>query len=614
MLPDDAGIHRRVWRVATVVPRVFRLLWEVSPASFIANGVLMVIVALAPAGTIWCVKLAVDAVVEMASRGETSWGELIWPVAALLALWLLRAACQAIMEFVQRVLGQKVGYVAQRKVVEKAASLDAAFFESPKSYDWLHQASRQLDRIQYIAESSMTLVQSLIGLAAMIGLLAVLGPMAVVVLLATTLPRVGMEGAFAKRSFDLQIQYVRSYRMVEYLVRLLTTREPVKETRMFRLKDYLVAKLEDLCDRQLEGYKGMQLGFLKTQAGFDLLATAGLGAIWVYALYEAVLRRISIGDLTLVLQSAQQAQSLLTSVIGAASGVYRDALFATHFFTFLDMDPKSVEGALVDLRDDAAKDRGTPAQKMIAGIEVDNVSFKYPGTENFVLRDVSFEIPAGGKLALVGENGAGKTTLVKLLCRLYDPTEGAIRLDGRDLRSWTVDELRRHFAVVFQDYLRYDLSAADNIGVGFVEAIDERERVVAAADKGGARKTIDALPNGFDTMLGRTFEDGADLSGGEWQHVAISRAFMSDAEIMILDEPTSALDAFREQRLYDQLATLSTDKTTIFVSHRFSTVRMADLIVVIGDGGMVEKGTHEELLQLDGRYAAMFNAQAARYR
>ena len=506
-----------------------------------------------------------------------------------------------------------MGYVAQRKIVEKAASLDAAFFESPKSYDWLHQARQQLDRIQYIAESSMTLVQSLIGLAAMIGLLAVLGPVAVIVLLATTLPRVGMEGAFAKRSFDLQVQYVRSYRMVEYLVRLLTTRESVKETRMFRLRDYLIAKLEGLCDRQLEAYRGMQLGFLKTQGGFDVLATAGLGAIWVYAIYEAVLRRISIGDLTLVLQSAQQAQSLLTSVIGATSGVYRDALFATHFFAFLDMDPKSVVGALVDFSDDVAEGRGTLGKKTVR-MEVDNVSFKYPGTNSFVLRHVSFEIPAGGKLALVGENGAGKTTLVKLLCRLYDPTEGAIRLDGRDLRSWKVDELRRHFAVVFQDYLRYDLSAADNIGVGLVEAIDERERVLAAADRGGARKTIDALPNGFDTMLGRTYADGVDLSGGEWQHMAISRAFMGDAKVMILDEPTSALDAFREQRLYDQLATLSTDKTTIFVSHRFSTVRMADLIVVIGDGGMVEKGTHEELLRLDGHYAAMFNVQAARYR
>ena len=301
---------------------------------------------------------------------------------------------------------------------------------------------------------------------------------------------------------------------------------------------------------------------------------------------------------------------MLKSVVQDAAGVYRDSLFAARFFDFLDLDATKLEGSLAP----AGTDKRPLPPVMKSGFSLENVTFKYPGSTKQVLQGVSFQIDAGKKVAIVGENGAGKTTLVKLLCRLYDPTQGVVRIDGRDFRDCPLDDLRRKFGIVFQDFYRYDLSAAENIGLGHVEAMDDRDRVLTAATKGGARKTIDGLPNGLDTILGKEFAQGSDLSGGEWQQVAISRAFMSDAEVLVLDEPMAALDALQEQRLYHEFARLAESKTVVFISHRFSTVRMADVIVVLENGVVSELGSHEELLAAGGKYATMFNAQASRYR
>ena len=277
----------------------------------------------------------------------------------------------------------------------------------------------------------------------------------------------------------------------------------------------------------------------------------------------------------------------------------------------MDLDPQSIEGALSPPRTQ------TPARlprTLERGIEFRDVSFKYPASDARILERVSFTIPAGKKTAIVGENGAGKTTLVKLLSRLYDPSEGSVLLDGRDLRDYDLQDYRRNVSVVYQDFFRYDMSASDNVGLGQVDAIDKRSLVEAAAEKAGAHDIIRRLPNGYETILGKTFDQGVDLSGGEWQHLAIARAFMSDAQILVLDEPTSAVDAFREHRLYEQFAQMAQNKTVVFISHRFSTVRMADVIVVIENGQAIEVGSHDELLAHAGKYAAMFSTQAARYR
>lgn len=607
--PLDASLRRKLRDIIRIVPRVYSFLWQVTPGYFAISCAIMVVTALIPAAIIYMTKVIVDGVVEAASGGG-DWTELVTPVAVVFALWLVETLLGSVSNMVQSMLGERVEFSAQERIVEKAGSLDIAFYENPKFYDQLRHAQDQLYQVTGIVWSSIGLLRSGVGLTAMAGLLTILHPLAIVVLFVTVLPSLLMQGFFARLYFDFDTQWVRNYRMLDYLKRLLTSRDSAKEIRIFTLKDALVTRFRDFRESQLRAYLRMLLRSLRVRTGLDVVSLAGVASIWAYAVYQAALARITVGDLTLVFNAAQQARGQLNALVGSGGQVYEQALFATRFFDLLDMDPASVEAALAPA---AANPEPVP-MPMARGIEFRNVSFKYPGTDKWILRDVSFEIPARSKVAIVGENGAGKTTMVKLLSRLYDPVEGEIRFDGRDLRGYDLAELRRDVAVVFQDFFRYDLSAADNVGFGEVRALDDRDRIQAAAKQAGAHDIIEALPKGYDTVLGRTFDEGVDLSGGEWQHLAISRAFLSDAQVLILDEPTAALDAFKEHRLYEQVAELSENKTVVFISHRFSTVRMADLIVVVEDGQMTELGDHETLIERNGKYAAMFNTQAARYR
>lgn len=607
--PLDASLRRKLRDIIRIVPRVYSFLWQVTPGYFAISCAIMVVTALIPAAIIYMTKVIVDGVVEAASGGG-DWTELVTPVAVVFALWLVETLLGSVSNMVQSMLGERVEFSAQERIVEKAGSLDIAFYENPKFYDQLRHAQDQLYQVTGIVWSSIGLLRSGVGLTAMAGLLTILHPLAIVVLFVTVLPSLLMQGFFARLYFDFDTQWVRNYRMLDYLKRLLTSRDSAKEIRIFTLKDALVSRFRDFRETQLRAFLRMQLRSLRVRTGLDVVSLAGVASIWSYAVYQAALARITVGDLTLVFNAAQQARSQLNALVGSGGQVYEQALFATRFFDLLDMDPASVEAALAP----PAPNPEPVPMPMTRGIEFRNVSFKYPATDKWILRDVSFEIPARSKVAIVGENGAGKTTLVKLLSRLYDPVEGEIHFDGRDLREYDLGEVRRDVAVVFQDFFRYDLSAADNVGFGEVRALDDRDRIQAAAKQAGAHDIIEALPKGYDTVLGRTFDEGVDLSGGEWQHLAISRAFLSDAQILILDEPTAALDAFREHRLYEQVAELSVNKTVVFISHRFSTVRMADLIVVVEDGQVTELGDHETLLERNGKYAAMFNTQAARYR
>ena len=607
--PLDATLRRKLRDIVRIVPRVYGFLWQVTPGYFVTSCAIMVVTALIPAAIIYMTKVIVDGVVEAASGGG-HWTDLVTPVAIVFALWLVETLLGSVSNMVQSMLNERVRFSAQERIVQKAGSLDIAFYENPKFYDQLRHAQDQLYQVTGIVWSSISLLRSSVGLTAMAGLLTILHPLAIVVLFVTVLPSLLMQGFFARLYFDFDTQWVRNYRMLDYLQRLLTSRDSAKEVRIFTLKDALVDRFRGFRQTQLRAHLRMMLRSLRVRTGLDIVSLAGVASIWAYAVYQAALARITVGDLTLVFNAAQQARSQLNALVGSGGQIYEEALFATRFFDLLDMDPQSVEAALAP---PSANPVAVPVP-LTRGIEFRNVSFKYPGTDKWILRGVSFEVPACSKVAIVGENGAGKTTLVKLLARLYDPVEGEVRFDGRDLRDYDLGEVRRDVAVVFQDFFRYDLSAADNVGFGEVRALDDRDRIQAAAKQAGAHDIIEALPKGYDTVLGRTFDEGVDLSGGEWQHLAISRAFLSDAQILILDEPTAALDAFREHRLYEQVAELSANKTVVFISHRFSTVRMADIIVVVEDGEVTELGDHETLIEHNGKYAAMFNTQAARYR
>ena len=608
--PEDKGVANAIAVVIDILPRVFRFLWEVSPGLLALSCVLLFIMALIPAAIVWMTKVIIDLVVVSAGT-EIVWSVILIPVAVIFALWVLQAACESASSMVQEYLSERAWNHANQKLQRKAAELDIAFFESPKFYDQLHHATRELFRIMSLSYSSLSLVQQSFALIFMVSLLSILHPVAILVLLLCTLPRILVESKFARMRFDLQSELVRNDRMGFYLQSLLTSRDNVTEIRIFGLADYFVNRFLHFRRIYLIALRKLLLKLLKMNIGLNILSMGGVASVWGYGVYQAVLQKITLGDLSLVFQSAQQSRSLLTGVISSSSNVYQSALFATRFFDFLDLDPQSVEGALEPPRSEHPPAIPTP---LTQGVEFRNVSFSYPGSDEPILKDVSFVVPAGKKLAIVGQNGAGKTTIIKLLTRLYDPSGGAVLADGVDLREYDLDSVRAAMSVTFQDFVRYDITASDNIGLGRVTEIDNQTEIENAAKKGGAHEVLTKLPQSYDTILGKQFDEGVDLSGGEWQQVAISRAFMSDAQVLILDEPTSALDALKEQQLYERFAELTKDKTVVFISHRFSTVRMADVIVVIEDGQAVEVGDHDSLMTKAGAYARMFSAQAERYR
>ena len=497
--PQDVKLRRKVREIARVVPRVYRFLWETAPVLFVVACALMVVVALIPAAMLYVTKVIVDGVVDAAARGG-SWTELITPVALMFGLWLSETLLNAVTNPVQSILSQRVYYAAQERVIEKAGALDIAFFESPKFYDQLRHAQDQLYQVESVVWSTISLLRNGVGLTAIMGLLTILHPFAIVVLIATVLPALLMQGYFARKHFDFDAEWIRNNRMLGYLVRLMTSRDSAKEIRVFTLGDTFASRYKAFRERHLRASIKLWIDLFKVRTGLDVISLAGVAAIWAYAVHQAVLARITIGDLTLVFNAAQQGRGLLMGLVGTGGQVYENALFVTRFFDLVDMDPQSVDASLRP----PPRDPVPFPRRIEQGVAFKNVSFKYPGSDAWVLRDVSFEIPPRGKLAIVGENGAGKTTLVKLLSRLYDPAEGEVLLDGRDLRDYRLDDVRREVAVVFQDFFRYDLSAADNIGFGEVRALDDRDRIRTAATDAGAHDTIDALPKGYDTVLGKT--------------------------------------------------------------------------------------------------------------
>ncbi len=607
--PGEADFKQALRDFVNAIPRVFVFLWEVAPVMFSIIFVLMLISSFFPAAILWTSKLVLDGVVE-AVNTHKDWTLLLTPIIVLFVIWLIQALTGALSNIMQMIMRQKAQIVAQGQLMEKAGKLDLAFFESPRFYDQLYHARRRMWGVYQSCFGTVTFIQQFITLGTVLGLLSVLHPVAVLVLVGTSLPHIWREARFTKKRYKLDADLVRADRLADYLARLVTFRDTAKEVRVFSLKDYFTNRYYYYRNLYLTAYRKLVIDESYVSILLNLLGLIGVSGIYIYAVMETVAGRITIGDLPMVVGAAQQSRTQLTGLISSGGRFYENSLFVTRFFQFLDLDPKSIEGSL------SPPTRAVPLafpSPITKGIEFKDVSFKYPQTDTMVLDNVSFTVPVGGKIAIVGVNGAGKTTMIKLLARLYDPTHGSVSLDGIDLREYDLPQLRTNISVVFQDFYQYDISASDNVGLGKVDEIDNRPLVEIAAQRGGVHETIDALPSKYDTILGRTFEQGVDLSGGEWQNMAIARAFMSDSQFLILDEPTAALDALKEHQLYERFSDLTEDKTVVFISHRFSTVRMADLIIVINGGRVTEIGSHQELLANGDLYSRMFNTQASRY-
>jgi ATP-binding cassette, subfamily B, bacterial len=488
--------------------------------------------------------------------------------------------------------------------MEHASSLDLLAYEDPVFYDRLERARVQATDRLYMIQAIGRLVQQVITTVTLSVSIMLFSPWLLLLLIVGVIPAFVGETHFAFLGYAKNFRQTPIRRQLDYLRILGGSKEAAKELKLFGLKEFLTGKFKRLSSQVYE--EDISLARRKVFAGSALSAigTAGYYTAYVYAVWRTVAGVFSLGTLTFLANAIRDASSNLQQTFSTLSTIADQALFLTDLIAFFEMKPTI-----------RSKPNALPAPRpIISGFEFRNVSFRYPGASRLVLKGLNFQLRPGERVALIGENGEGKTTIVKLLCRLYDPVEGQILLDGVDLREYDLGDLYREIGVIFQDYMRYEMTARENIAVGRIEKIDNLPLLEQSARKSMADEVVGKLEAGYEQMLGRRFENGVDLSGGEWQKVALARAYLRDAQLLILDEPTSALDARSEYEVFQRFAELTAGKMAVFISHRFSTVRMADRIVVLENGRIAEEGDHESLTHLGGRYAEMFELQAANYR
>ncbi len=587
--------------------RAIGLVWNTSRLLTIILATLTLAAGLLPAAIAYLGKLIVDAVV-LASQSDG--GNFVNISRPLLYVGLeaiavaLLAGCQRGLSICQSLLRVLLGQKVNVLILEKALTLDLRQFEDSEFYDKLTNARREASvRPLSLVTRTFGLVQSALSLATFGVLLVNFSVWAVIVLILAAMPAFIAETKFAGQAFRLFSWRAPETRQQHYIENLLAREDFATEVKLYQLGEMLLSRYHNIFnqlygeDRKLTLRRGLW-GYL-----LSLVSTAAFYIAYAWIVVETVLGRISLGDMTMYLIVFRQGQSTFSSALTSIGGMYEDNLYLSNLYDFLEEEVPQPWG------------EATIGINPQDGIRFENVSFTYPGSSRPALRNISLHLKPGEKLAIVGENGSGKTTLIKLLTRLYTPDSGRIFLDGLDLQEWDVDVLRRRIGVIFQNFVRYQFTVGENIGVGDVEHLEDQIRWQNAAQKGMAQPFIEQLPQDFRTQLGRWFKGGQELSGGQWQKIALARAFMRNrADILVLDEPTSAMDAQAEFDIFNHFRSLTQEQMVFLISHRFSTVRMADKIAVIENGEVVEQGTHEELLKNQGRYAKLFLLQAAGYK
>jgi ATP-binding cassette subfamily B protein len=608
---DPIAEHENFWsgwreRLSALqhVPPVLGIVWRSGPLVVGCGLVFRLMASLLPLALLWVAKLIIDNIVRAVSTHQPVPSSFWWLVAAEFALALCGSVLGRTVDYLDALLADKYTRYVSIEIMKHAAELDLATYEDPVYYDRLERARVQAtDRLGMIQSIGKLLQQGITTISLSVSIF-LFSPWLMFLLVLSVVPAFLGESHFAFLGYATVFRQTPVRRQLDYLRVLGGSREAAKELKLLGLKDFLIKRFTHLSDEIYRENVGLARRRLIAGAMLAVVGTAGYYSAYVFVVWRTITGTLTIGELTFLSGAIMQASGNVQQIFSALASVADQSLFLGDLLTFLAMRPTIY-----------SKPNALPAPRpMRRGFEFRKVSFRYPGNPRLVLNKLDFQLTPGERVALVGENGQGKTTIVKLLTRLYDPLEGQILLDGVDLREYNLEDLYREIAVIFQDFMRYEMSARENIAVGKIDDLTHLEDLQVAARKSMAAGVIERLPNAYDQMLGRRFEGGVELSGGEWQKVALARAYLRDAQLLILDEPTAALDARSEAEVFRRFAELTCGKTALFISHRFSTVRMADRVVVLQDGRISEDGSHDELASLGGRYAEMLEMQTVLYR
>jgi ATP-binding cassette, subfamily B, bacterial len=605
---ESLNSARQFFGVFKYSKRALQLLWSTSKTLSFVLAFCTILAGVLPSGVAWVGARIIDSVYwatrALANGQDMDIMPTVWWVVAEAGILVVITASHRGITMCQSLLKAQLSHRVNVLILEKALTLDLTHFEDSEFYDKLTRARREASsRPLSLVMRTSGLFQNALSIVTFAALLAHFSPWAVFILLFGGLPAFFAETKFSGDAFRLFRWRAPETRMQTYLETALAREDHAKEVKLFDLGNIFLGRYKAIYEGLYEKDRNLTIRRESWGFTFTLVSIAALYSAYAWCAIEAARGLISIGDLGMYVMLFRQGQAAVTASMGAIGGMYEDNLYLSTLYEYLEVEVEPSKGTAVSGPDPEA------------GVVFENVEFRYPGSDKIAVTGINLQIRRGQSLAMVGENGSGKTTLIKLLTRLYKPTYGRVLLDGRDLQEWDTTVLRRRIGVIFQDFVRYQLIVGENVGAGDVRAFEDRERWESAATQGKAAPFIDELPNGYDTQLGKWFKDGRELSGGQWQKIALSRAFMrNDADILVLDEPTAAMDAAAEAEVFEHFRSLMGHRIAIVISHRFSTVRMASQIVVLDQGHIVERGSHETLMKEDGIYSKLFTLQARGYR